>query len=123
MLISDSRYFERLYFMKYVKATQTAELKAGGKMKVTLEGRDILITNIQNSYYAVDNTCPHMGGSLFDGKLDGNNIVCPKHGSVFDVTTGKVVHGGKMLFISVKVHDLQSYPVKIEGSDLLIGIE
>lgn len=46
-----------------------------------------------------------------------------KHGSVFDVKTGKLVKGGKMLFINVKGHDLKSYPVKIEGNDILIGFE
>ena len=64
-----------------------------------------------------------MGGSLYEGNLDGTHIVCPKHGSIFDVTTGQVVQSGKLFLIKVKVHDVQSYPVKIEGADLLIGME
>jgi len=43
---------------------------------------------------------------LVKGNLDGRNIVCPKHGSKFDVQTGKVAQSGKMLFINVKVKDL-----------------
>lgn len=109
--------------MNYVKVAQTTELTAGAKKKISIEGKEILLANIQNSYYAVDNTCPHMGGSLYDGNLIGSHIVCPKHGSVFDVTNGKVVESGKLLFIKVKVHNLYSYPVKIEGTDLLIGID
>ncbi|NCU27119.1 hypothetical protein EOM86_10430 [Candidatus Nomurabacteria bacterium] len=43
---------------------------------------------------------------MVKGNLDGRNIVCPKHGSKFDVQTGKVAQSGKMLFINVKVKDL-----------------
>jgi len=113
--------------MKYIKVAQTSELRAGEKKKISWEDKEILLTNIQNSYYAIDNTCPHMGGSLYDGKLNGNHITCPKHGSVFDVRTGKKVKSGKLLFINVKAHDIHSYPVKteetMEGTDLLLGIE
>lgn len=109
--------------MKYVKVAQTTEVSLGSKKKIALAGKEILLTNIQNSYYAIDNICPHMGGSLFEGKLDGSHIACPKHGSVFDVTTGKVVKSGRLLLIKVKVHDRHSYPVKIEGTDILLGIE
>jgi len=109
--------------MNYIKVAQTTELTAGKKMKVSLKNKEILLTNIQNSYYAVDNRCPHMGGSLYDGKLVGSRIICPKHGSIFDVTTGKVFQSGKMFLVKVKVNDLHSYPVKVEGNDLLVGIE
>lgn len=109
--------------MKYVKVAKTNELNAGEKKKISLEGKEILMTNIQNSYYAIENTCPHMGGSLYEGKLNGNHIICPKHGSIFDVTTGKVIQSGKLFFLKVKVHDLHSYPIKIEGTDILLGIE
>jgi 3-phenylpropionate/trans-cinnamate dioxygenase ferredoxin component len=116
-------HFVEEFFMEYVKVAQTTDFAEGTKRKITWEGKDILLTNIQNNYYAIDNMCPHMGGSLYDGKLENNQIICPKHGSIFDVTTGKVVKSGKLLFISVKVHDVHNYPVKIEGIDLLIGIE
>ena len=109
--------------MRYIKAAATTEIPEGNKKKISAEGKDILLTNIQGSYYAVDNTCTHMGGSLYDGKLDGKHIVCPRHGSIFDVTTGKAVEGGKILFLKVKISDLNAYPVKTEGTDLLIGME
>jgi 3-phenylpropionate/trans-cinnamate dioxygenase ferredoxin subunit len=109
--------------MKYVKVAKTNELNAGEKKKISLEDKEILMTNIQNSYYAIENTCPHMGGSLYEGKLNCNQIICPKHGSIFDVTTGKVVQSGKLFFLKVKEHDLSSYPIKIEGTDILLGIE
>lgn len=109
--------------MNFNKVADTSELGAGEKKKISLAGKEILLINIQGFYYAVDNACPHMGGSLFEGDLEGNHIKCPKHGSIFDVTTGKVVTPGKLLFMKVKVHDLKSYPIKIEGTDLLLALD
>lgn len=109
--------------MNYIRIDAADALSPGEKKKITHEGRDILLANIGGTYYAADNRCPHMGGSLADGVLEGTNIVCPRHGSVFDVTTGKVVQNGKILFIKAKVHDIETYPVKVEGTDLLLGMK
>ena len=109
--------------MKYVKVLLTNELTAGNKMKVLLGTTQILLTNIDNTYYAINNTCPHMGGSLYKGELEGKEIIFPRHGTIFDVTTGKVTQNGNILFFKLKVDNVQCYPVKIEGTDILIGIE
>ncbi len=109
--------------MKYTLAAKVTELLPGDKKKISIEGKEILLTNVQGEYFAIDNTCSHMGGSLYDGDLDNNLIKCPNHGSVFDVRTGKLIKSGKILFINVKAADLRSYPIKIEGEDILLGIE
>ncbi len=108
--------------MEYVKAAQTTELTAGSKKKIMVGSKAILLANIDGAFYAIDNTCPHLGGSLADGKLEDGNIVCPKHGSTFDVKTGKAVHGGKIVFIPFNVKDVTSFPVKVEGTDIFIGV-
>lgn len=109
--------------MRYVKVAETSEIEPGGKKKISVENRVILLANLNGNFHAIDNTCPHMGGSLSDGRLEGTHIVCPRHGSVFDVTTGKAVKEGKLLFIKAKIHDLRSYPVKVDGTDIYIGFE
>jgi Ferredoxin subunits of nitrite reductase and ring-hydroxylating dioxygenases len=109
--------------MKCIKVAQTNELRAGDKKKISWVDKEILLVNIQNSYYAIDNTCPHMGGSLYEGKLEGSHIICPRHGSIFDVTSSKVVESGTMFHIKVKVHDLHSYPIRVEGNDILLEID
>jgi 3-phenylpropionate/trans-cinnamate dioxygenase ferredoxin component len=109
--------------MKYMKIAQTGEVPEGTKKKVILEDKVLLLTNTHGTFYAIDNRCPHMGGSLFDGKLEGDHITCPKHGTVFDVKTGKVIQNGKLAFFKLSVNDAKSYPVKVEGADILVGIE
>jgi len=109
--------------MIYEKVATTSELKQGEKKKVIVQEKEILLVNINDAFYAVDNKCPHMGASLVDGKLEGSSIICPKHGSSFDVTTGKVTGRGKILFINVNPKNLHVYPTKVEGENLLVGIE
>ena len=109
--------------MKYITVAQTNEVKDGEKKKLDVDNKVLLLTNVKGKYYVIDNKCPHMGGSLYDGDLDGYHITCPRHGSVFDVRTGKVVTGGKIIFIKFKVHETQAYPVEIQGTNILVGLE
>ena len=109
--------------MTYIKVGQTGTMQAGAKRKVTLNGKTLLLTYIQGNYYAIDDRCPHMGGSLSAGELEGDRITCPKHGTSFDVKTGKVVQNGKVAFFKLNVRDAHTYPVKVEGTDILVGID
>lgn len=109
--------------MQYTKIARFDELNDGEKRKITLENRVLLLTKIDGVCYAIDNRCPHMGGSLYDGKLDGTTIACPRHGATFDVRTGKAVAGAKVAFIKTNVRDARAYPVKIEDGDVLVGLD
>jgi nitrite reductase/ring-hydroxylating ferredoxin subunit len=55
-----------------------------------VEGRSIVIFNVLGTLYAIDDTCPHAGASLANGKLDGRTVQCPAHGLRFDLLTGCV---------------------------------
>jgi len=109
--------------MRYLKAADTAELKNGEKKKLVLEGSVLVLANVDGMYYALDNRCPHMGGSLADGALEGTSIVCPKHKTAFDLKTGRVTANGKLAFIPLKVDNVRAYPVKVDGSDVLVGLD
>lgn len=110
-------------FMKHVKIANTSDVLVGHKLKVTLEGKDIMLTNLGGTYYAMDNTCPHMGGSLSDGRIEGTSIVCPRHGAAYDIVTGQAVKDAKILFITSKVHNVHIYPVKVEETEIFINLE
>lgn len=64
-----------------------------GKMKGVEGGPDgkILVANVNGRFYAMNAVCHHEGGPLDEGELNGKEITCPWHGSVWDVTTGKLV--------------------------------
>jgi 3-phenylpropionate/trans-cinnamate dioxygenase ferredoxin subunit len=108
--------------MEYAKAINKAELPINEMRIVSIRGKNILLVNANGSYYAINNQCTHLGGSLGKGKLNGTSITCPKHGAVFDVKTGKNVDDAKIVFIRMKVKDEETYPIKIEGDDILVGV-
>jgi len=109
--------------MDYVKVAEIDDFKNENKMQIFVRDKEILLTKIEDAYYAINNKCTHMGGSLFNGRLIGNEIVCPRHHTRFDVTTGKVSKGAKILFIKMDATDTVTYPVKVEGQDILLGLE
>ena len=109
--------------MIYEKAATADELKDGEKKKVVLKDKVLLLTRLNGTFYALDNKCPHMGGSLADGNLEGATLSCPRHGAKFDVRTGKNVGGAKLAFIKAKVGDAKMFPVKVEGKDILVELE
>lgn len=109
--------------MEYFKVAETANMLTENKILVHLGDKEILVTKIDNEYYAIDNKCTHMGGSLYEGELEGNEITCPRHHTKFDVRSGKVIEKGKILFIEVNAKDTTIYPVILEDNAILIGIE
>jgi len=88
-----------------------------GKMyKVTIDGKDVLVANIDGTYYAVNDTCTHAGGSLSEGSLDGTVVTCGWHGAKFDCKTGK------LSAFPVKVKDLNSYKVVVESENIFLEV-
>ena len=73
------------------KACEVSDISEGKMLGVTVKGNYILIANVGGNFYAVDSVCPHLGGFLPIGKLEGNTIICPVHGAEYDVTTGKML--------------------------------
>ena len=76
-----------------VRALSAADLPANTMKGVTVEGREILLSNAGGTISAIGNTCTHHGCKLSKGKLDGETVTCPCHGSVFHVRTGAVARG------------------------------
>ena len=60
---------------------------------VTVNRKHILIAKTGKNYCAIGNICTHDRCWLSGGKLEGDNVRCPCHGSVFNVKTGEAVHG------------------------------
>ncbi len=89
--------------MASVKVAQVDEVKAGGCKVVTANDRDLAPYNVAGAFHATDNTCPHKGGPLGEGDLDGAHITCPRHGWQFDVATGQCKHDPAARVETVKV--------------------
>ena len=98
----------------FVKVAHISQLLPGDKVLVHIGDEQILLVNVAGSYYAVDGECPHAYAFLSYGQLYGDEVMCPLHGSAFNVKTGAVLS-------PPAADDLTVYPVRIEGDDILVG--
>ena len=74
-----------------VEVSKIGELKDGSMKDVSVNGREILLAKVGDKCYTTSNRCPHTGGKLSQGKLEGFIVTCPLHGSQFDLRDGRVV--------------------------------
>ncbi len=79
---------------------------------VTVNGKKIVIANVNRKFYAIGSVCTHVGGPLDKGRLEGNVVTCPWHGSKFDITNGNVMGGPAR-------NPEPTYRLMIQGKDIL----
>ena len=100
---------------KLVKIAQTGDLSPGEGKVFEAEGQTIAFFNVDGTFYAIENTCTHVGGPLGEGALVGSEITCPWHGAQFNVASGKVLGPPAR-------NDVNSFVVRVEGSGVLIEL-
>ncbi len=98
---------------EFTTVATTEEILPGDRMIVELGRNWVAIFNVDGVYYAIEDVCTHDGGPLAEGELTGCVIACPRHGATFDITNGKVLSAPAMT-------DVQSYEVRIQGSDIQV---
>jgi len=99
---------------EFVKAAKTGDVPPGTGITVEVGDTPIALFNVAGAFYAIDDTCPHQGGPLGEGELQGTVVTCPWHEWCYDVRTGVNTDDA-----TCKV---QAYQVKVEGDDVLIAV-
>lgn len=99
----------------FVKVADISELVPGEKLPLEIDSRYIALFNVDGTIYATDDICTHDGGPLAEGDLEGNEIVCPRHGARFDVRTGKAL-------TMPAFESITSYTVKEEDGSIFIEL-
>lgn len=100
---------------EFMKAATVEAIPPGTAQQLTLAGTTIALFNIDGEFYAIDNTCTHQGGPLAEGTVEGDEVICPWHGAVFNIKTGEVQGppAGR---------NVSSFPVRVNGSDIEVAI-
>jgi nitrite reductase/ring-hydroxylating ferredoxin subunit len=130
---------------EYIEVAKTNEITNRQMKHVEVNGKEILIANIDGKFYALNDRCAHTNALLSMGNLANDNIItCPFHGARFDITTGKKVkepvltpsqemeplpktwqlyleHAGQLM-AHIKTYDQEIYETKIEGDTIKIKI-
>lgn len=95
---------------------KVSDFTVGKMQKVTIDGKDVLVANIDGEYYAINDTCTHAGASLAEGSLEGTVVTCGWHGAKFDCKTGK------LSAFPAKIKDLNSYKIVVESENIFIEV-
>ena len=100
---------------EFVKIASLRELSPGRMKRFDVNGERLLLANVDGRICATADTCTHEDASLSAGSLRGELVRCPLHGSRFNVCTGKVME-------EPAEQDLKTYPVRVEGDSILVGL-
>ena len=107
------------------KLCKVSDVPKAAMKGFAVKGRQILVANIDGNFYVVDAVCPHMNGYLPDGRLEQNEVVCPKHGARYDLRTGKLMKNvPKIIRLATGrgAEDLQTFKVELEADDIFVDI-
>ncbi len=100
---------------EFVKVATIQEVAPGRSKTVEVSGSKIALFNAAGRFYAMDDTCAHLGGPLGEGTLDGAIVTCPWHGWQYDVSTGACQANPRIR--------LTCYEVRIDGDDVAIALK
>jgi len=98
--------------MPRVKVLDKAALLDGQVSLVVVDGEDVALFRRGEEIFALGNTCPHQGGSLGDGFVEGDIVTCPLHGWEFDLRSGACM--------TVPGESAPRYAVTVEGGAVFI---
>ena len=99
---------------EFVKVASLSEIPPGDMLSVKVGAEEILLVNLQGQLHACDDICTHAYANLSEGDLEEDEIVCPLHGAVFDIASGKPV-------TPPATEALRKFAIRVDGDDVLVG--
>ena len=97
----------------WVTVAREGELAPGQWRRVDADGAQIVVFNVAGSYYAIEDVCTHDGGQLTGGTVEGEEIVCPRHGARFCIKTGAAL-------TAPAYEPTASFPVRVANGEIQV---
>jgi len=97
----------------WVDVVDVNELPGGSSCVVDIDGAMIAVFNLDGKFYAIEDLCTHDGGELASGDLEGEEIVCPRHGARFNIKTGEVT-------APPAYEAVATFPVRIQANKIQV---
>ncbi len=101
---------------EWVDVCAADELKPGARKVVATEIGPIAVFNLGGSLYAIEDVCTHDGGELASGQVEGDEIICPRHGARFCIRNGRAL-------TPPAYEDIETFPVRIEQGMVQVDID
>lgn len=94
---------------------KVSDFPKGSRVLVKHSPFDIIVFNLEGEFFAIEDVCTHDGESLDGGDLEGEEIICPRHGAQFEIKTGKVT-------VLPATEDLQTFPTRIKDGKVQVQV-
>jgi 3-phenylpropionate/trans-cinnamate dioxygenase ferredoxin subunit len=101
-------------FFNFVEVARLNQVLPGKGSVFMAAGKYVAVFNVGGKIFAIADACPHFGGSLGMGKLNGNIVTCPMHGMKIDVTNG--------CFAGRSDNGVASYRVKVVDGKIMVAL-
>jgi len=99
----------------FTKVATTGDVPQGTTKSFRAGRERVLICNVDGEFYALADECTHDFSPIGTGTLDGQQVVCPRHGARFDVTNGEVK-------APPAVVGIDTFEIKVENGDIFVNL-
>lgn len=100
----------------YLPLCEAGELEPGRGRSFEVGDRCVALFNVEGTFFATEELCPHSGGPLSEGTLDGRRVICSWHYATFDLETGTSLD-------SISRYDIDTFPVRVHDGRVWIEVE
>jgi toluene monooxygenase system ferredoxin subunit len=101
--------------MSFQKVAKREDLWSGEMTGLEVNGKRILLVNIDNHLYAYADACPHQNSRLSEGALTDKILRCARHQWEFDVCSGSGVNPQNAC--------MRPFPIRLDGEDILVDVD
>lgn len=98
---------------EWQKVCSTSDIAVGGWRQTEVDGTSVAIYNVDGDFFAIEDVCTHDGAILSGCPLEGDEVVCPRHGARFSVKTGEALSAPAW-------EATTTFPVKIENDEIWV---
>jgi 3-phenylpropionate/trans-cinnamate dioxygenase ferredoxin subunit len=101
--------------IEFIPVAGVVDLPPGERLFVEIDSKPIVVFNLAGGFFAIADVCSHDDGPVGDGELEGDEVICPRHGARFDIRSGKAL-------ALPAVVDIPAYPVRVKDGQIELGV-
>ena len=98
---------------RFISLCQAGEVQTGKAIKIEKEGLTLAVFNIDGEFFVTDDACTHGPGSLSEGEIDGEMVICDFHNGAFNIRSGEPVAAPCLI-------PLKTYQARVEAGEIQI---
>ncbi len=98
---------------EWVDVASADRLGEGDHIVTDIDGTEVAVFKIEGQFFAIEDVCSHDGAEIASGEIDGDEIICPRHGARFCIKTGAVK-------CAPAYEDIETFPVQIENGRIQV---